>query len=79
MRQRGQTWEGPSPPKSQSQKDFHYYLRRLPKLLAISRGRPWLGDPGPAPSPRGDTHSLAADVEREQGMASAGGLVQGVS
>lgn len=36
-------------------------------------------DPAPAPSPGWATHALAADMECEQGMASAGGLVQGVS
>lgn len=67
------------PHQSHKANDLHHYLRHRPKSLSTSRGRPWLGGPGPAPSPRGDTHSLTADVEREQGMASAGGLVQGVS
>lgn len=49
------------------------------RLVYTPRGRPLLGGPGPAPSSGWSTHSLAADIECEQGMASAGGLVQGMS
>lgn len=66
------TWERLSPPEA-----------LLPPASAhvgsYTQRQTLAGGPEPAPSPGGDTHGLVADVECEQGVASAGGLVQGVS